>query len=323
MQENNFETNSFETSKSRTPSQGSVKVKDSKRSKRKTKKKLIIISSLLAIFVTAFFLFILPALANAYEENYSRSIVIKQAGGSGASGRWIVKVDRDATSALGSANPNAREGVIIDEERFKDSKGQYFDDKHHAAHSWKGPLTGHQPVRTDGTAFTESIDCVGVTPHIKIKAPTRKGYDFTGWKVSFTNGQLSTGGAPVTFSTPVSYILKSSHTAPESVGEGIYSYYKDGYYYISAGCYEPGADGYYGKNMVITALWTPHKYKISYTLNNGAYGAKHPTSATYGKEITISNPTRRGYSFGGWTITGYDNTTAIVFDERYTGLKTY
>ena len=85
MQKNNFEANSFETSKSRTPSQGSVKVKDSKRSKRKTKKKLIIISSLLAIFVTAFFLFILPALANAYEENYSRSIVIKQAGGSGAS----------------------------------------------------------------------------------------------------------------------------------------------------------------------------------------------------------------------------------------------
>lgn len=216
-----------------------------------------------------------------------------------------------------------KKGQVIEEGKFRDYKTLLFNDRDGNFHSWKGTLAGHQSVRTDGTAFTESIDCVGVTPHIKIKAPTRKGYDFTGWKVSFTNGQLSTGGAPVTFSTPVSYILKSSHTTPESVGENIFSYYKDGYYYISAGCYEPGTGGYYGKNMVITAQWKPHKYKISYTLNNGAYGAKHPTSATYGKEITISNPTRRGYSFGGWTITGYDNTTAIVFDERYTGLKTY
>ena len=205
MQKNNFEANSFETSKSRTPSQGSVKVKNSKSSKRKTKKKLLIVSSLLAIFVTVFFLFILPALASAYEENYSRSIIIKQAGGSGASGRWIVKVDRDATSALGSANPNAREGVIIDERQLEKYKGQYFDDKQHVAHSWKGTLAGHQSIRTDGTAVTESFDCVGVTPHIKIKAPTRKGYDFTGWKVAFTNGQLSVGGTK-TFSTPVSYI---------------------------------------------------------------------------------------------------------------------
>lgn len=318
MQENNFEKNSNETPKSHTSPQESVK--DAQNSKRK--KKLIIISFVLAIFVAAFFLFILPALANAYEANYSRSIVIKQAGGSGADGKWVVIVDRDSTSTS-PQSAKAKKGQVIEEGKFRDYKTLLFNDRDGNFHSWKGPLTGHQSVRTDGTAFTESLDCVGVTPHIKIKAPTRKGYDFTGWKVSFTNGQLSTGGAPVTFSTPVSYILKSSHTAPESVGEGIYSYYKDGYYYISAGCYAPGTGGYYDKNMVITALWTPHKYKISYTLNNGAYGAKHPTSATYGKEITISNPTRRGYSFGGWTITGYDNTTAIVFDERYTGLKTY
>lgn len=318
MQENNFEKNSNETPKSHTSPQESVK--GAKNSKRK--KKLIIISSVLAIFTAVFFLFILPALANAYEANYSRSIVIKQVGGSGASGQWIVIADRDDTSNSDKSS-NVKKGDIIVQNDFSRYKTLLFNDRDGNFHSWKGALAGHQSVRTDGTAFTESIDCVGVTPHIKIKAPTRKGYDFTGWKVSFTNGQLSTGGAPVTFSTPVSYILKSSHTAPESVGEGIFSYYKDGDYYISAGCYEPGTGGYYGKNMVITALWTPHTYKVSYTLNNGTHGAKHPTSATYGKEITISNPTRRGYSFGGWTITGYDNTTAIVFGERYTGLKTY
>ena len=242
MQENNFEASTLETSKSHALPQGFGKCV--KNSNRKSKKKMIIISSVLAIFIATFFLFILPALANAYEANYSRSIVIKQAGGSGAEGKWVVIADRDDTSNCDKSS-RVKKGDIIDQNNFTRYKTLLFNDRDGNFHSWKGTLTGHQSVRTDGTAFTESFDCVGVTPHIIIKAPTKTGYEFTGWKVAFTNGQRSVGGAPVTFSTPVSYILKSSHTTPESVREGIYSYYKDGYYYISAGCYAPGTGGYY------------------------------------------------------------------------------
>ena len=115
MQEKNYESNSLETSKSRTSPQGSVK--DAKNSKRK--KKLIIISSVLAIFFAVFFLFILPALAYAYEANYSRSIVIKQVGGSGASGSWVVIVDRDSTSAS-PQSANVIKGQVIDQGKFRE-----------------------------------------------------------------------------------------------------------------------------------------------------------------------------------------------------------
>ena len=46
-------------------------------------------------------------------------------------------------------------------------------------------------------------------------------------------------------------------------------------------------------------------YNITYNLNSGSYGTYHPTSyntSTSQQTITISNPTRGGYTFSSWTI---------------------
>ena len=46
-------------------------------------------------------------------------------------------------------------------------------------------------------------------------------------------------------------------------------------------------------------------YNISYNLNSGSYGTYHPTSyntSTSQQTITISNPTRAGYTFSSWSI---------------------
>ena len=46
-------------------------------------------------------------------------------------------------------------------------------------------------------------------------------------------------------------------------------------------------------------------YNISYNLNGGSYGNSHPTSyntSTSQQTITISNPTRAGYTFSSWSI---------------------
>ncbi len=48
------------------------------------------------------------------------------------------------------------------------------------------------------------------------------------------------------------------------------------------------------------AKWTLISYNISYVLDSGTHGTYHPTSAKYGTAITISNPTRSGYTFNGW-----------------------
>ena len=76
------------------------------------------------------------------------------------------------------------------------------------------------------------------------------------------------------------------------------------------------------------AKWTPKTYTISYVLNNGTYGANHPESATYDSEFTVSNPTRTGYTFLGWTITGMDGVThyysadPIISNDVYQGATT-
>ena len=59
-------------------------------------------------------------------------------------------------------------------------------------------------------------------------------------------------------------------------------------------------------------------YTISYTLNGGTHGASHPTSATFDTEITISNPTKTGYTFTGWNIAGMDNKVAHYYGDNST-----
>lgn len=58
------------------------------------------------------------------------------------------------------------------------------------------------------------------------------------------------------------------------------------------------------------ARWQANNYKIAYNLDGGTYGTSHPTSADYDTIVTIDNPSKAGYTFTGWTITGYDSTAS-------------
>ncbi len=49
-------------------------------------------------------------------------------------------------------------------------------------------------------------------------------------------------------------------------------------------------------------------YTINYNLNGGSYGTKHPTSATYDEVFEVSNVTRAGYAFDGWSFNGNSST---------------
>ena len=56
-----------------------------------------------------------------------------------------------------------------------------------------------------------------------------------------------------------------------------------------------------------TAACSANTYTISYDLNSGSYGTYHPTSGTYNSSVNISNPTRTGWNFNGWSISGMEN----------------
>ena len=55
---------------------------------------------------------------------------------------------------------------------------------------------------------------------------------------------------------------------------------------------------------------TVNTYTISYAGMDGAtHGTSHPTTATYDISFTVNNPSKPGYTFTGWNITGMDSVT--------------
>ena len=118
------------------------------------------------------------------------------------------------------------------------------------------------------TSVTATYDSAMPVPTNNTHIPTRTGYTFAG----FYDTDAATGGN---------------------------MYYK--------------ADGTSNKTwdktgaQTLYARWTANTYIINYALNSGTHGATHPTSATYDTAFTVSNPTRAGYIFAGWNITGMEN----------------
>ena len=60
--------------------------------------------------------------------------------------------------------------------------------------------------------------------------------------------------------------------------------------------------------FTLYAIWEANDYKINYELNGGSHDSSAPTTATYDVVINISNPTKKGYTFTGWTASGLSNT---------------
>lgn len=74
----------------------------------------------------------------------------------------------------------------------------------------------------------------------------------------------------------------------------------------------------------IKAKWNVNSYNLIYDLNDSTgstsaqFGAYHPNTVKFDTEFTVSNPSRAGYSFAGWNITGMDNSTHYYGAHRTT-----
>ena len=126
------------------------------------------------------------------------------------------------------------------------------------------------------------------------------GGTFSGYLDS--NGNLTTGSTTSSLSYTVSYGDTLGSYAPSQ---------KTKTYYTFKGWYSASSGGTaYATTKTITATtsayaqWTANTYSISYTLNGGTKGTYAPTSASYGTGFTVSNPTKSGYTFSGWSISG-------------------
>ena len=65
-------------------------------------------------------------------------------------------------------------------------------------------------------------------------------------------------------------------------------------------------------NITLTAKWTQDT-SITYVLNGGTNSANNPTSVSVeSKTITLANPTRSGYTFGGWYTSSDFSGSAVT-----------
>ena len=56
------------------------------------------------------------------------------------------------------------------------------------------------------------------------------------------------------------------------------------------------------KETTLYAQWTTNEYMVDYVLNGGTKGSTSPSKYTFGTNTTISDPTRTGYTFTGWSV---------------------
>lgn len=65
-------------------------------------------------------------------------------------------------------------------------------------------------------------------------------------------------------------------------------------------------------------------YNITYNLDNGTNAPGNPSRYTYGTAVTLADPTRTGYTFGGWfTDSGFSGDAVTKIPADATGDKTF
>lgn len=113
-----------------------------------------------------------------------------------------------------------------------------------------------------------------------VNNPSKTGHTFTGWNITGMDNDTHTYGSNTTNNSSISGTKETSFKNLRS----------------TAG------------TVTFTAGWSINTYTITYAGMDGAtYGTNHPTSATYNTAFTVNNPSKSGYRFDGWNITGLEN----------------
>ena len=178
------------------------------------------------------------------------------------------------------------------------------------------------------------------TATINISDPTRAGYDFVGWTGSGITtpqkgltiptgsyGNLSYQAQWEARTNQIRFSPNSSTATGVMNTMGVKSdatttllpcqYQNPGYKFMGWAesdngpvKYEDGASYKMGleSQYYLYAVWEIANYTITYNLYGGTVASANPTSYTVNTaSVTITNPTREGYDFAGWTGTGIEN----------------
>ena len=126
------------------------------------------------------------------------------------------------------------------------------------------------------------------TVTISATEPSKNGYTFAGWKVKLNNSEEFESDT----------IYKTGKKDTYTVDEGV-------------------------TKVTFVAQWTADTYKITYELDGGDNSTENPDKYTAETAtITLSSPTKAGYTFGGWFSDDEFHTKETVIAKGSTGDKT-
>ncbi|MDR0743714.1 MAG: InlB B-repeat-containing protein, partial [Tannerella sp.] len=127
----------------------------------------------------------------------------------------------------------------------------------------------------NGAAHSQTPTAYSYTEQVAIADPTLAGYTFTGWTITNTESASPaiTPAKNVVFGPSTVFgNLTFAVAAPSSTGGG-------------------------------NGNWNQITYNITYNLNGGSYGARHPNTYKVTDDVSIDIPVRTAYTFAGWTVT--------------------
>ena len=183
-------------------------------------------------------------------------------------------------------------------------------------------LSNHKPIRKGYTFECWCDDATLTTTYEPFETLTKVGERtlYAKWIPNkYTVTYDVNGGNPLIENTQqIVYDTYMSFVIPERVGYRFVGWYCDDILYTN-GIWKTDAD------VNLIARWELINYAINYDLNGGINSPNNPLNYNYeSNNIILSDPTRKGYTFIGWTFDS-NNTPSkdVCIPQNSTGDKTF
>ena len=150
-----------------------------------------------------------------------------------------------------------------------------------------------------GCTFLGWTGSNGTTPQINVTIPAGTTGDKTykaNWKIAVYNISYSLSGGKNNANNPSTYTVNSGTIALHNPTRDYYTFKSWRY----NGNTVTSISSSWLKDVTIEAVWEPISYSISYNLNGGS-ATNNTTYTVETATFTLSNPTKTGYKFLGWT----------------------
>lgn len=189
---------------------------------------------------------------------------------------------------------------------------------------------------------------------VTLKNPTRAGYTFVGWSgtdingaqttVSIDKGSVDNREYTANWSANINTITfhanggdgemqpqKIATDATENLSQNKFT--RKGYSFVGWSTIQNGAKVYddlasykmgSAEAYALYAVWQIETYTITYTLDGGNVTGNLNSYNVNTADFTLNNPTRKGYTFAGWSGTDIaDNTQAVTIENGSVGDRAY